>query len=172
LCRLSTSFRAAKEDVDARAKPGHDDFELNCFYHRADASQQQKNLFRKFTQPSTFTMTRYIAREALEVFLRPRADKPTKGRTTTVRIPAEIDFRALRKRLGMNSAGDTPSPWKPAQVGAEDPQTRPGESRLPDDDLARSQRHRATAQDRVSAVRGFAVDWRPLSGGLAGHDIR
>jgi putative transcriptional regulator len=50
-------------------------------------------------------MPRNIAKEALESlkeFSDHIAGKPTKGRTTTVRIPADVDVRALRTRLGLS----------------------------------------------------------------------
>lgn len=50
-------------------------------------------------------MARNIAREALDSlkeFSDHIAGKPTKGRTTIVNIPAEIDVRALRTRLGLS----------------------------------------------------------------------
>ena len=49
-------------------------------------------------------MTRNIAKEALDglkEFSDHIAGKRTKGRTTKVRIPADIDVRALRTRLGL-----------------------------------------------------------------------
>ena len=50
-------------------------------------------------------MPRNIAREALDglkEFSDHIAGKPTKGRTTTVNIPADIDVRALRTRIGLS----------------------------------------------------------------------
>jgi putative transcriptional regulator len=52
-------------------------------------------------------MPRNIAREALDglkEYSDHIAGKPTPGRTTTVRIPADIDVRALRTRLGLSQA--------------------------------------------------------------------
>jgi putative transcriptional regulator len=50
-------------------------------------------------------MPRNIAREALDglkEFSDHVAGKPTKGRATVVRIPPDIDVRALRTRLGLS----------------------------------------------------------------------
>jgi putative transcriptional regulator len=50
-------------------------------------------------------MNRSIAKEALEglkEFSDHISGKRTKGRATTVRIPADIDVRALRTRLGLS----------------------------------------------------------------------
>jgi putative transcriptional regulator len=50
-------------------------------------------------------MPRNIAREALDGLKELShhiAGKPTKGRITTVRIPTDIDVRALRSRLGLS----------------------------------------------------------------------
>jgi putative transcriptional regulator len=50
-------------------------------------------------------MPRNPAREALDglkQFSQHIAGKPTKGRTTIVRVPDEVDVRALRARLGLS----------------------------------------------------------------------
>ena len=95
---LLTIYGKGDKDTLTKKRPSRTgDRRAEAADTRSTASEQDQ--MRKVSMP------RNIAREALDG-LKELSDhiagKPTKGVATTVRIPADIDVRALRTRLGLS----------------------------------------------------------------------